>query len=345
MINTYSPIGNPYVATLMDGISSLTDDVKWHYDLDFFWSDGIFDMDIIHTHWLSFMTASETEVERFRQRIKEIKEKGIKIVATVHDLERPSFKSELENIFYEIVYDNADVFIHLGAYSKKLFEQHYPNVRHVLIPHHVHDHLYPEIPNRDVSLRKLHLSNRKKYILCFGSFRDEEEQKMVENLATEVRKQGMEVIAPHFFLLNNYMNCYYKFRRKAKMRLWQLLYGIHIYGWDISNEQLPYFFGAADVVLLQRKKILNSGNLPLAFLMGKVCIGPNIGNVGSILTETGNPTFDPSSTDSLYLAVKEGFRLAEAGKGQQNREYALCHWSTDNISAEIYHLYQSILAD
>ena len=44
MINTYSPLGNPYVATLMDGISSLTDDVKWHYDLDFSYFFGAADV-------------------------------------------------------------------------------------------------------------------------------------------------------------------------------------------------------------------------------------------------------------------------------------------------------------
>lgn len=349
LMNYYSPTGerprNPYVPSLMDGISSLSDEVEWFHGVDFIWDDRVFDMDIIHTHWLSFMKASKMEVERFRQRFKEIKEKGIRIVATVHDLEPHYSKSEEENLFYTIVYSYADIFVHLGEYSKKLFEQRYPNVQHVLIPHHVYDHEYKEIPNRKASLRKLHLSSRKKRILCFGAFRDEEELMMVDSLATEAHKLGIEIMAPHYYTMKQWMNRYKRFKRWVKMRLRERqVPGLRIYGWDISHELLPFFFGAADAVLIQRKKILNSGNLPLAFLMGKVCIGPNIGNVGGILKETGNPTFDPSSTTSLCLAVNEGLRLAASGKGEQNREYALHHWSTDTISAEIYHLYQKVLA-
>lgn len=349
LIDYYSPTGelplNPYVSILMDGISSLTDEVEWFFGVDFLWDDRIFDMDIIHTHWLSFMKVSETEVQRFRQRFKMIKERKTKIVATVHNLERHYSKSEEGNLFYTIMYSYADVFVHLGDYSKKLFEQRYPNVQHVLIPHHVYDHEYKEIPNRKASLRKLHLSSRKKRILCFGAFRDEEELKMVDSLATEAHKLGIEIMAPHYYTMKQWMNRYKRFKRWVKMRLRERqVPGLRIYGWDISHELLPFFFGAADAVLIQRKKILNSGNLPLAFLMGKVCIGPNIGNVGGILKETGNPTFDPSSTTSLCLAVNEGLCLAASGKGEQNREYALHHWSTDTISAEIYHLYQKVLA-
>ena len=342
MTNPYSPTGNPYVATLMDGISSLTDDIEWHYGPDFIWNDHVFDMDIIHTHWLGFIWDNE----RFRLRLKMIKERKIKIVATVHNLEEHYSKTEQANLCYTIMYSYADVFVHLGDYSKKLFEQRYPNAQHVLIPHHVYDHLYQETPNRMASLRKLHLSGRKKYILCFGFFRDDEERKMIDSLAAETHKQGIEVIAPHYYEMRPYMNRYQRFKRWVKIHLRELqMPRLHIYGWSISHELLPFFFGAADAVLIQRKKTLNSGNLPMSFLMGKVCIGPNIGNVSGILTETGNPTFDPSSTASMVQAVKEGLCLAESGKGEQNREYALRHWSTDTIAAETYHLYQKVLAN
>jgi glycosyltransferase involved in cell wall biosynthesis len=347
LMNYYSPTGernqNPYVPSLIDGISNLSDDVEWFHGVDFLWDDRVFDMDIIHTHWLSCINVSE--VKRFRQRFKMIKERNIKIVATVHDLGKLYSKSEEENLFYTIVYSHADVFVHLGDYSKKLFERRYPNTQHVLIPHHVYDHEYPEIPNRKASLRRLHLSSRKKYVLCFGAFRDEEEQKMIDSLVAEVHKQGIEVLAPHYYTMKKWMNRYKRFKRWVKMRLRERqVPGLRIYGWAISHKLLPFFFGAADAVLIQRKKILNSGNLPMAFLMGKVCIGPNIGNVGGILTETGNSTFDPSSTASLCQAVYEGLRSAASGKGEQNREYALRHWSTDTISAEIYHLYRKVLA-
>lgn len=48
----------------------------------------------------------------------------------------------------------------------------------------------------------------------------------------------------------------------------------------------------ADIALLQRVKILNSGSLPLNFYFGNVVVGPDVGNVGEILKKTGNPVFN-----------------------------------------------------
>jgi glycosyltransferase involved in cell wall biosynthesis len=111
----------------------------------------------------------------------------------------------------------------------------------------------------------------------------------------------------------------------------------------VSEEVLPYYFGAADIVLIQRMKILNSGNLPLSMFMGKVVVGPNVGNVGRILTETNNPTFIPRDTSSILKAVHKAFTLLEEGKGIENRHYALDNWSTDIISKKLFNYYKEII--
>ena len=51
-----------------------------------------------------------------------MKEAGVKIVATCHDLEPhyDQFADKAESM--KIVYGNCDVIIHLGKYSKKLFD-------------------------------------------------------------------------------------------------------------------------------------------------------------------------------------------------------------------------------
>lgn len=55
---------------------------------------------------------------------------------------------------------------------------------------------------------------------------------------------------------------------------------------------------------------------PLAFLYHKVVVGPKVGNIGELLSETGNPTFDPDDKKDILRALEEARRLAHGDKGK-----------------------------
>ena len=117
-------------------------------------------------------------------------------------------------------------------------------------------------------------------------------------------------------------------------------------GIQFSNEVIPidmmqYYFCAADVVLIQRLDILNSGNLPMAFHAGKVVVGPNVGNIGPILHETGNFTFDPEHAKSAIDALKNA--LVATSKGNENKVYASKYWSSNLIAATFLRYYQQAI--
>lgn len=114
-------------------------------------------------------------------------------------------------------------------------------------------------------------------------------------------------------------------------------------GIQFSNEVIPddlmqCYFRAADVILIQRLDILNSGNLPMAFHAGRVVVGPDVGNVGEILRQTGNYFFNPKSintaADSLHKA------LNDTGKGEENYEYAMKYWSANFIASKLLESYE-----
>ena len=100
------------------------------------------------------------------------------------------------------------------------------------------------------------------------------------------------------------------------------------------------YFCAADVVLIQRLDILNSGNLPMAYHAGKVVVGPDVGNVGQILRETGNFTFDSHDIGSPVSALQKA--LTETTRGKENRAYATKLWSSDLIATTLLKYYQQI---
>ena len=111
----------------------------------------------------------------------------------------------------------------------------------------------------------------------------------------------------------------------------------------VKDEDLPYYYAASDTALIHRKEILNSGNLPMAFYMGKVVVGPNVGNVGTILDETSNPTFDIHKIDSLKDAIEKALVLNKQGKGEENRKYAIDNFSTERVAQLHINLYKSLI--
>lgn len=93
------------------------------------------------------------------------------------------------------------------------------------------------------------------------------------------------------------------------------------------------------MVFIQRTDILNSGNVPQAFAFGRVVAGPAAGNIGEMLTATGNPVFDAADPASVDRALAEAVRLTAAGHGERNREYALEHLRLPQIAAAYGQLY------
>ena len=111
----------------------------------------------------------------------------------------------------------------------------------------------------------------------------------------------------------------------------------------VPDDKVPLYFSAADVLLIMRMKILNSGNLPLGFYMGNVVVGPDMGNVGEILHDTGNVTFDPNDLNSIKDAIFQGLKLEKSGKGKENRLYAMEKYSSNCICKKILNVYNDIM--
>ena len=343
MINNPYTFPNPYISTILDGMKHQYDDVVFGYGFELFLSDDIFQFDVIHIHWpdaiVSYYSGTNI-VETFRNRLLELKKRNVCIIVTCHNFQPHYCDNPLCEVCYSIVYGLSDVMIHLGKYSKVVMEKKYPQTKHILIYHHTYDAIY-SLKDRDDSLKKLKLNPHKRYILCFGEFRDEEERELVDIVAKHFYKNNIEILAPRYFELIKRRNIIVTFWNWLKIKTKELLRpGLHIYGWYISDEMLPFFYAASDVSLIQRKKILNSGSLPMGFFMSKVVVGPDVGNVGELLKETGNPTFSIDSFNSLINALEKAFALYARGKGEENKQIANRLFLTSVICAKLHKVYE-----
>lgn len=333
---------NQYNTTLINAIKELYPETEFYFDPIILWQHRCYEMDIIHIMWPDLFRNDMNDGFDFRLRLLELNAHGIIIITTCHNFHSHVPNNKYSDLSYDIAYELSDVIIHLGNYSKTVFEKKYPNVKHVLIPHHVYDNFYTKLYNREESLKHLHLPSKYKYVVCIGTFRTEEERQLVYALAKKLKNEDIRILAPSYEIWpkNN-------LTIRDKIHLWKKkkIYaknGLYIWGKYIDNADLPYFYGVSDVSFVHRLKILNSGNLPLGFYMGNVVVGPNVGNVGEILKETGNPVFNPLDIDTAYSAILKAFNLAKEGKGTQNREYSLKNYSVHLIAEEIYDLYREL---
>lgn len=335
---------NPFASTFIDEICKCHSDVVFHYGLHLLWEKECEKYDIIHFMWPQCFSNDMLSGKDFEGRLKFLKSKGVKIVSTCHNLHAHIEKNKYYSKCYDIVYSLSDVMVHLGNYSMDVLRQSLPNAKHVLIPHHIYDTIYASPKGKEESLKYLGLSDKYRYILCFGAFRNIEEKIFIRTIAQILKKDGVRVIAPSIIKFDaSFKN---NLLRWLKLRFEYLKYmscGIITKGGFVSDEELPYYYGVSDISLIQRIKILNSGNLPLGFYMKNVVVGPNTGNVGLLLLETGNPVFNPSDMNSVLAAIKRGFELNDKGKGNDNHNYSMKYLRTSVIAEMYYKLYCSII--
>ena len=338
----YNPKDNPYVRTLIDGINNQFTDVQWGWGISIFWNKECLSYDIIHIHWPHYLCYRLTHLDTFLNRINYLKSKGIKLISTCHNLEPHYSNNPILKEVYDIVYEKSDCILHLGKYSLQLFLNKYPLVDNQLLFHHVYDEIYKDLPSREESLEFLNLDSSKFYVLCFGAFRSKEERDFIIDLANNLKGKNIEILAPSFYrlmkrrnilcLLKSYLYYYYyKFRYK----------NIKFKNEFIDDTALKFYYGAASVSLIHRLKILNSGNVPLGFLMKKIIIGPQIGNVGRWLEETGNFTFKIDKTGEIAKIVD--YIIENKIDGEKNYKYAIDYLSTQKISFQLYQHYKRTL--
>ena len=341
---------NHYIASLGNALQRQGCEVA--YGPEIMWTDEVFDFDVIHLQWpegifgLEGHQVTDAELSRMEERLKELKEHGKKIVATCHNFRPHTNKNPNVLRLYEIIYSHCDVVHHLGAYSRDILASQYPDANHVIIPHHIYDDFYSfDIPQEEAR-RRLHLPAEGKIVLSFGRFRTDKERNFVlklRELAPKPPKGGVSS-SPFrglggLFLMPGFYreSLHTRNPKKLAVRLYNTikykLKGIRFCNEVLPDDLMQCYFCAADVVLIQRVDTLNSGNLPMAFHAGKVVVGPNVGNVGAILRETGNFAFDPQDINSAASELQKA--LTETAKGKENRTYATEHWASDIVATEL----------
>ncbi len=310
---------NPYPQTIYNEL--LEYDLDADCSSELFWTCSVTDYDVVHIQFPEALFAwnvdavSREQYNKLEQRIILLKQAGCKIFYTRHN-ERVHIprKGSLIDQVYKLLENIADGIFHMGMYSLRDSQNKFRHskARHYLVPHQLYHHIVRNI-RRDVACEELGLDANRPVVLSFGGFRNDVEKELLYNAVNKCGIAELQVVAP------------------ALQK-----------GGFVKDRELPLYFAAADVVFIQRARILNSGNLPMGFYFGKVVVGPNLCDVGEILRETGNPVFDVFDPDSAAEALCQGLKLAEAGLGEQNRKLADREWNIQETVRKIVNAYSEL---
>ncbi len=324
-----NPGANPFVGTIMETLTSLGAQV-------FYGADRLFKKDerfnVVHFMWPDALfgwtheAISPEIIAKLEDSIKRHKESGAIIAYTRHNVRPHVDDNPLLIQAYDIVERSADLIFHMGEYSMKEFLNKHPesSSKNVIVPHHTYARISRSVTRKEAR-EWFGLSEDDKVVLSFGVFRNEDERSLLFTALRGCNIKNLKVLAPRF---------------SSCPPPW--IIG-HLNGGAVPEQILPMYFAAADVVFIQRRQILNSGNVPMAFYFGCACVGPDDGNVGEILKATGNPVFDPANPASAGEAIVKAFAAIDKyNRGAKNKKWADKNWNQELVVSQIMDAYREL---
>lgn len=278
--------------------------------------------DFVNIHWpeaiYKWLEPSKNELEELEAAILEWKKSSV-LVYTKHDFQRNKGTTPNFTRLFNLVERHTDVFVHLGKFSKSKYEKQYPHAKHELVYHPLFKRNV-EITPKSKAREILGIDQDSKVIIIPGKIRSFEERDMVLNSFKALKMKNKVLISP-----NMRTELRYDFRGRVRLKKifdvqeffktkFKEKHQPPVYLFEykpMSTKDLSLRMSAADVVLVPRKDLLNSGIVFLGLSFRRPVVGPAVGNIEEQLKELGFPVFEPDSISSVTEAIEEGFKLNE----------------------------------
>lgn len=249
--------------------------------------------DVWHIHWPEmFLNVEKTAAaaalksQAVLSLIDFARSRGTKIVWTVHNLASHERRyPRIEKWFWRALLRRLDGFITLSESGLRGARERFPELRALpgtVVPHGHYRGEYPDDKRKDCRER-LGIPSNAKVILFFGWIRD---YKNVPGLIAAFRglsdSDAALCLAGREFQKSGASKSGGSVRELAGDDA-----RIHMHLRHVPNEEVQTFFGAADLVALPYREILNSGTALLALSFNRPVLVPNKGAMAELQAQVG----------------------------------------------------------
>ena len=251
---------------------------------------------IIVDFWIPFMAPALGTIIR---RIK--KKKNIKIIAITHNVVAHESKF-YDKILTKYFIQSCDGFI---AMSKSVLEdiKQFTTSRHLkFIPHPIYD-IFGEKVSKDKALEYLKLNKQDKHILFFGLIRKYKGlDLLLKAMGTDkIKKLNIKLIVAGEFY--DYKLKYEKIIDELKIRDNVLLKDTYI-----LNQEVKYYFSAADIITQPYKTATQSGVTQIAYHFERPMLVTDVGGLSEIVPDNKVGYVTKTSPESIANAIFDFYK-------------------------------------
>lgn len=277
---------------------------------------------VINIHWPeAIFNWQEPTVKQLSEleSVLSIWKSHASIVYTKHDESRHKGMTPNFTRLFNLIENNTDVFIHLGDFSKTLYKSKYPKAKHTILVHPLYESSFHQFSKKEAR-EKLNINQDAVVIIVPGSIRNLRERNLVLKAFKRLKQKNKVLIATSMR-----SEIRFDFRGRIKLKGFFNVRDYVVNKFKSSYSPPEYLFtykkldaqdlalkvSSADIVLIPRVKILNSGILFLGLTFNKLVVGPDSGNITEFLKSFKFPIFDPKSARSATRALKDAIALLE----------------------------------
>lgn len=290
--------------------------------------------DVVHLQWpealLDWRNPRDSDVARLRDLFAAWKRRGVVLALTVHNEFPHGRATEAFHELYSLVFGSADICFHFGQRSIDVVTARYgnrPDLIHTVVPHGCYERFLT------VSAEPASVSAERPFtIFSLGRIRSQAEADLLVAVAAALEAEGGRLVVAG--RLPNPSRARPVAWARTRWPFWRRRC-VELIERFVTDDEVEALAQSADVILVPRLGSLNSGNVALAFSLGKVALGPGGGVIGEELERLGNPTFDPADLRTVAPAVALArSRTADGQQARRNRDYAQTELAWNRVAAQ-----------
>lgn len=285
----------------------------------------------LHLHWPDIYLRGQGGLWRRLYALKlrvdlSMALRGRKLAWTVHNLgSHDSGGDSVEKDLYRWLARKARViFVHDESLVAEASERlGIPESSIVVIPHGHYRNVYGEPTKREEACRKLGINPEKNIALFLGMLRPYKGLDELLEVWPAVKKQHSDAL---LLIAGGGRDTDYieRIRRRCEG-----MKGVRLEPRFVADEEIPVFYGAADVAVLPFRAITTSGSLILALSYDCPVVTPKVPSISGPLAFQKDLLFPAGSLDGLKQALAAGIAMDRGQHAMRFKELRAYHsWAT-----------------